>query len=306
MKSRCRFTRINGARCAMPALIGHDLCFQHHQRKRQAQRKAAAPDPDAPAPFVDLVYMDDHTSVLANLNAIAEAFSLGRIDHRQVGALTRLIQTCLKALRQKKDLEHFDNDYQPDVLEVTYDDDGLPLAVDPPPGISEPPQPLYPVRRAKKTASKPSAAAVAPKPPAIPQPEETASLAPKPPAGADPDPTACFGQEIHANADPEPAASFAPSNPHPTSFQPLASKPEDKPPVFNHLPKPPKSGPVLSNTCATSAREARPTSARAASPDPNVFLKRILFAALEREGIVCARKMPRHGALPSTIDTEHQ
>ena len=46
-------------------------------------------------------------------------------------------------------------------------------------------------------------------------------------------------------------------------------------------------------------------SALAAAPDPNAFLKRILFAALEREGVVCARKMPGHGALPSTIDTGH-
>ena len=305
MKSRCRFTRINGARCAMPALIGHDLCFQHHQRKRQAQRKAAAPDPNAPAPLVDLVYMDDHTSVLANLNAIAEAFSLGRIDHRQVGALTRLIQTCLKTLHQKNDLEHYNDYYSYDpadaVKDVTYDDDGLPLAVDPPPGISqdpEPPQPLYPVRRAKKAVSKPSAAFASPEP--------AASLAPKPPASADPDPAACFGQVIHANADPELAASFAPSNPHPTSFPTLTSKPEDKPPVFNHLSKSPKTGPVFSNTSATSAREARPTPARAASPDPNVFLKRILFPALEREGIVCARKMAAHGVPPSTIDTGHQ
>ena len=51
MQSRCRFTRINGARCAMPALIGRDPCFQHHERKRQAQRKATAPAPNAPAPL---------------------------------------------------------------------------------------------------------------------------------------------------------------------------------------------------------------------------------------------------------------
>ncbi len=43
MESRCRYTGINGARCAMPALNRHDLCFQNQQRKRQAQRK--------PAPF---------------------------------------------------------------------------------------------------------------------------------------------------------------------------------------------------------------------------------------------------------------
>ncbi len=94
MESRCRYTRINGARCAMPALNGHGLCFQHQQRKRQAQRKPAPSDPKAPGPLVNLVYMDDHTSVLANLNAIAEAFAYGLIDHRQLSALTRLIQTC--------------------------------------------------------------------------------------------------------------------------------------------------------------------------------------------------------------------
>jgi hypothetical protein len=143
MESRCRYTRINGARCTMPALNGHDLCFQHQQRKRQAQRKPVPSDPKAPGPLVNLVYMDDHTSVLANLNAIAEAFAYGLIDHHQLGALTRLMQTCLKTLHQKHELSFDEEGRGKVVQEVTYDEDGLALAVDPPPA----PEPTQEAKR---------------------------------------------------------------------------------------------------------------------------------------------------------------
>lgn len=42
MEPRCRYTRVDRARVAMPALDGHDLCFQRRQRKRQARLKVTA------------------------------------------------------------------------------------------------------------------------------------------------------------------------------------------------------------------------------------------------------------------------
>lgn len=140
MENRCRYTRINGARCTMPTLNGHDLCYQHQERKRLALLKPPAL-PDAAAPLVAFVYMDDHTSILANMNAVAEAFANRQIDFRQVTALTRLMQTCLKTLAQmpKLELRVFERDA---VRDIAYDDQGTPLAVDPPP-------PPAPARRSK-------------------------------------------------------------------------------------------------------------------------------------------------------------
>ncbi len=234
MESRCRYTRINGARCAMPALTGHDLCFQHQHRKRQAQRKLTPSDPDSPGPLIDLVYMDDHTSVLANLNAIAEAFAQGRIDHRQLSALTHLIQTCLKTLHQKKDLEFYD--FHPDdaVREVTYDDDGMALAVDP-----------APARRAK-TVSRITASAM---------PERTACPKSEPVAHPSPELTASATSEPAVGADPESAASAPPPNQQANYFQTLTSKRNDKLPVFKHLRESPKALPLFSNTCTSHQGE---------------------------------------------------
>ena len=226
MESRCRYTRINGARCSMPALNGHDLCFEHQQRKRQVQRKPAPSDPKAPGPLVNLVYMDDHTSVLANLNAIAEAFAYGLIDHRQVSALTRLIQTCLKTLRQKHELEH--NIHSTDrVHEVTYGEDGLALAVDAPPD----PAPAQGAKRRRKRFSGIGFG-------------NTVEIS----AGAASDPTICPAPEMTATTDPNPAASAGPSNQQPASFQTLTSEPADNPPVIKHFRYMPELGRLFSDT----------------------------------------------------------
>ena len=226
MESRCRYTRINGARCAMPALKDHDLCYEHQQRKRQAQRKPMPSDPKAPGPLVNLVYMDDHTSVLANLNAIAEAFAYGLIDHHQVGALTRLIQTCLKTLRQKHELEH--NIHSTDrVHEVTYDEDGLALAVDAPPD----PAPAQGAKRRRKRFSGIGFG-------------NTVEIS----AGAAPESTAVPTPEMTATTDPDPAASADPSNQQPSSFQTLSSEHSDNRPVIKHFRYSPITGRLFSDT----------------------------------------------------------
>ena len=226
MESRCRYTRINGARCSMPALNGHDLCFEHQQRKRQAQRKPAPSDPKAPGPLVNLVYMDDHTSVLANLNAIAEAFAYGLIDHHQLSALTRLIQTCLKTLRQKHDLEV--NIHSTDrVHEVTYDEDGLPLAVDPPPDPA-------PAQGAKRRRPRFSGIGFG----------NTVEIS----AGAAPESTAVPTPEMTAETEPDPADTAEPPDQDPTCFQTLNSEQEDNPPVIKHFRYMPELGRLFSDT----------------------------------------------------------
>jgi hypothetical protein len=226
MESRCRYTRINGARCAMPALNGHDLCYERLERKRQAQRKPVPSDPKASGPLVNLVYMDDHTSVLANLNAVAEAFAYGHIDHRQLSALTRLMQTCLKTLHQKHDLEL--NIHSTDrVHEVTYDEDGLALAVDPPPA---------PAREAKPKSRRPRYADIGF--------GNTVAIS----AGAAPQPAARPAPKITAAAAPEPAANPASPDQQPTFFQTLTSKSKDNPLLFKHLRYSPESDRLFSDT----------------------------------------------------------
>jgi hypothetical protein len=229
MESRCRYTRINGARCAMPALNGHELCYEHQERKRRAQRKPAPADPKASGPLVPLVYMDDHTSVLANLNTIAEAFAYGIIDHHQLSALNRLMQTCLKALHQRE--EHICSEIAHDpVCEVTYDEDGLALAVDPPPAPEA-------KRRRPRSSGVGLGNAVEISAGAAPQPTRTT-----------PDPTACSNPEILADSRPDATGAAPPPTHYPPCFQPLTQQPAGKQPVIKHLPQRPKTSPLFSNT----------------------------------------------------------
>lgn len=130
MECRCRYTRINGARCTMPALNQGELCFEHEQRKRLSRlKRLALPEPNAAGPLVSFAYMDDHASILANLNAIVHAFTNHQIDFRQVSALTYLMQTCLKTLRQMNELEAKISAEEV-VRDATYDDSGMALAAD--------------------------------------------------------------------------------------------------------------------------------------------------------------------------------
>ena len=126
---RCRRVTLNGARCTMPAHhTGGDLCFEHDYRARLARtRRPRLPAADIREPLVRFAYMEDHASILHNLNALAVGFANHQIDHRQVGVMTYLMQTCLKTLRQMNQLE-----IRPTLNEiltnVVYDDQGLPLA----------------------------------------------------------------------------------------------------------------------------------------------------------------------------------
>jgi hypothetical protein len=228
MESRCRYTRINGARCSMPALNGHDLCYEHHERKRQAQRKPVPSDPKASGPLVHLVYMDDHTSVLANLNAVAEAFAYGHIDHRQLSALTRLMQTCLKTLHQREEHICSEKAHNP-VHEVTYDEDGFALAVDPPPAPA-------PAEEVKPKSRRPRYADIGC--------GNTVEIS----AGAAQDPRTRPTPEITASAAPEPVANPEPPDQQSAFFQTLTSKSKDNPLLFKHLRYSPELDRLFSDT----------------------------------------------------------
>ena len=135
--TRCRHLTLGGARCTSPTLYGKDLCYQHGHRDKVLRVKPAVTDNFPLAPIVTFDYMEDHLSVLANINAIADAFSRHAIDFRQVTALTYLMQTALKTLKQMSEIETKITAEEV-VREVVYDDLDQPLAVPDPEPAPEP------------------------------------------------------------------------------------------------------------------------------------------------------------------------
>ena len=124
--SRCCHLRLNGARCTMPALRGKEFCCDHERRLRRSKpAKPCYPSSYATAPLVGFAYMEDHTSILHNLNAILEAFNASTIDHRHVGTLTYLMNTALKTLRQMHEIETAPTPEEA-VLDVAFDDQDRP------------------------------------------------------------------------------------------------------------------------------------------------------------------------------------
>jgi hypothetical protein len=200
---RCRRVTLNGARCTMPAHHTGDLCFEHEQRIRLVRsRRPSLPDTDIREPLVKFAYMEDHASILHNLNAIALAFANHQIDHRQVGVMTYLMQTCLKTLRQMNQLE-----IRPTLNEVltdvVYDDQGLPLA-------------------APDSATDPIPNSIS-----IPTADPIPNSISDPPSDAASDQPTPELIELHAvaaaSADRDPL-SFQSQAPQPTPFQTLATR----------------------------------------------------------------------------------
>ncbi len=126
---RCQHLTLNGARCTAPALNDKDFCFDHHYRRirRARNRQPWHPgDREVAGPRVTLVYMEDPASVMENINLIAQAFAEHSIDHRQVGSLTYLMNTALKALNHMSKLEKPRPEDMP--TRVTHDDLDEPIA----------------------------------------------------------------------------------------------------------------------------------------------------------------------------------
>jgi hypothetical protein len=123
---RCRFVKTSGARCTQPALRDHDLCFDHKYKLRVIRGQVRRLQREEPfkVPLVKFAQVEDHHSVLRNLNEIAQQLANGAIDVRQAAAFTSLMRTCLKTLRQMHDIEQL----QPQV-EAYVEVDGQPMAL---------------------------------------------------------------------------------------------------------------------------------------------------------------------------------
>jgi hypothetical protein len=201
--SRCCHLSHAGARCTMPALRGKDLCYRHGHREKVLRVKPAVPDNFPLAPIVTFEYMDDHDSVMANLNAIADAFSRHAINHAQVSSLTYLMNTALKTLRQMSEIETKIT-AEEIVRDVVYNDLDQPQAIPDPepvpePGLEpEPPEQVLPIRN------------------------PGCSLHASSPAKTTPQPTTIH--TLNATADPNPIVvhTYKNSKKQPTSFHTLA------------------------------------------------------------------------------------
>ncbi|MGA7522084.1 MAG: hypothetical protein WBW84_06355, partial [Acidobacteriaceae bacterium] len=136
---RCRYLRINGARCRSAALDGQDLCFEHKLRKLRTARgrkPTLLPATFNEIPLVSFAWVEDHTSILSNINHIIEAFAHGVIDHRQATAYACLMRTALKTLRQMRDLEDFAvKEKEKPAQRFELDECDLPLAIDESPRV---------------------------------------------------------------------------------------------------------------------------------------------------------------------------
>lgn len=180
--NRCHHLTLAGARCTMPTLYGRNLCYRHGHRDKVLRIKPQAPDKFPIAPMVSFVFMEDHESIMVNLNAIADAFSRHAIDHRQVSSLTYLMQTALKTLAQMNKIETKIS-AEEIARDVVYNDLGQPQAVPDPEPLPEPesqpePQPGLPTNCHPEKQSNEEPGLSLPKAPAVVLEPATATEAP--------------------------------------------------------------------------------------------------------------------------------
>jgi hypothetical protein len=186
--------------------------------------------------------MEDHLGILANINAIANAFSRHSIDFRQVTALTYLMQTALKTLKQMSEIETKIS-AEEIVRDVVYNDLDQPMAA-PDPQPEPEPEPVT------APAPEPELITVSdPEPPPAPELQPEAVLQPEAefqPILATTEPviprtlSEAEGDEGSAvacppalqNEAPDSAAS-TPTTPQPTQIQTLKASSDPNPIVFH-------------------------------------------------------------------------
>jgi hypothetical protein len=208
--ARCCHLTHAGARCTMPVLRGKDLCYRHGRREKVLRVKPAVPDNFPLAPIVTFSYMEDHDDVMANLNAIADAFSRHAISHAMVSSLTYLMNTALKTLKQMSEIETKIT-AEEIVRDVTYNDLDQPQAV-------PDPEPL-------------------PESELVPEPAPDSLSAPAPEPQSDPEPGAPFlpgvGRSGPARERPLSAERAAETTPQPTTIHTLNAT-ADPNPIASH------------------------------------------------------------------------
>jgi hypothetical protein len=103
---RCHHIHFGGGRCAMPHLDGNLLCFYHFQRLNgPSGRRPVHPWRYSTIPLVSLAPVEDHTSVLHNLNQIAESFARQTISEKKAKIFSDIMRTALRTLHQQAQLE---------------------------------------------------------------------------------------------------------------------------------------------------------------------------------------------------------
>ncbi|MGB6871646.1 MAG: hypothetical protein WBD93_18680 [Acidobacteriaceae bacterium] len=107
---RCRFVKVNGARCRSHAKPGSDLCCDHHFKKTYSRGRLRPSPPSTfnTVPLVRFAWADDHDAILFNCNQIALALVHSTITAREAGALNAVMYTAQRSLRQKFLHERFE------------------------------------------------------------------------------------------------------------------------------------------------------------------------------------------------------
>ena len=142
--ARCTHLRINGARCAMPAANGGELCYDHESRRLRLRARPSLPSSFPTVPLVGFVYPEDHAAILENIHAISRALSLGEIDYRQASVMDRIMNTALRTLRQGKKLEETVTSKEM-ITHFRVDEDGNARAIDNPTESAAEPDSSVPV-----------------------------------------------------------------------------------------------------------------------------------------------------------------
>ncbi|HEX3986027.1 MAG TPA: hypothetical protein VHX13_05385 [Acidobacteriaceae bacterium] len=140
---RCRFVKVNGARCRFPAKPDSDLCGDHHYKKlyTRGRLRPSPPSTFNTVPLVRFAWAEDHDSILFNCNQIALALVHSTITAREAGALNAVMHTAQRSLREKFLHERFEARERERsgaptpapaddiVTDYVLDTDGMPLAL---------------------------------------------------------------------------------------------------------------------------------------------------------------------------------
>jgi hypothetical protein len=160
---RCTHLRINGARCAMPAVHGKDLCFTHEARYMRLRSKPSLPNTFAQAPLVGFIYPEDHDSILENIHSICRAMDQSTIDYRNASVMERLMKTALSTINQRERLK--DKPPAETPRRIRYDEKANAYALDTvEPGPTSPDPASSAADPAAEPATLPSVTAVADQP----------------------------------------------------------------------------------------------------------------------------------------------
>jgi hypothetical protein len=92
--SLCEHIKVNGLRCASPALGQRRHCYFHHRMHDLRRLRLRHPNSR-----IQLPLLEDATSIQVAIQEVADAIVQERIDHRRAGLLLFALQTATSNLK---------------------------------------------------------------------------------------------------------------------------------------------------------------------------------------------------------------